>query len=139
MVRVELVERKLEALANYLDELRTLRPTDLQEYQTDLARRRAIERLLQLVVEVATDINTHLAAESGQVPDDYFESFWNAARLGAIDDKLARALAPSAGLRNRLVHEYEALDDGQVFASIDRALRLFPVYIRQILTFLERR
>ena len=88
---------------------------------------------------VERKLEAHLAAESGQVPDDYFESFWNAARLGAIDDKLARALAPSARLRNRLVHEYEALDDGQVFASIDRALRLFPVYIRQILTFLERR
>lgn len=139
MVRAEVVERKLEALANYLDELRALRPTDLQEYQADLARRRAIERLLQLVVEVATDINTHLAAESGQVPDDYFESFWSAARLGAIDDDLARRLAPSAGLRNRLVHEYEVLDDAQVFASIDMALDLFPVYIRQILGFLERR
>lgn len=138
MVRVEVVERKLEALANYLDELRALRPTDLQEYQADLARRRAIERLLQLVVEVATDINTHLAAESGQVPDDYFESFWSAASLGAIDDNLARTLAPSAGLRNRLVHEYEALDDAQVFASIDMALDLFPVYIRQVLGFLER-
>ena len=139
MVRVEVVERKLEALANYLDELRALRPADLQEYQTELAGRRAIERLLQLVVEVATDINTHLAAESGQVPDDYFESFWSASRLGAIDDDLARALAPLAGLRNRLVHEYEALDDGQVFASVDMALGMFPVYIRQVLAFLERR
>lgn len=43
MVRVEVVERKLEALANYLDELRTLRPTELQECRADLARRRAVE------------------------------------------------------------------------------------------------
>ncbi len=91
MVRAEVVERKLAAMANYLDELRALRPSDLQEYQKDLPRRRAVERLLQLIVEVATDINTHLAAESGEVPDDYFESFWSAARLGAIDDELARA------------------------------------------------
>ena len=139
MVRAELVERKLEAMANYLDELRALRPSDLQEYRKDLPRRRAVERLLQLIVEVATDINTHLAAESGEVPDDYFESFWSAARLGAIDAELARVLAPSAGLRNRLVHEYETLDDGQVFASIDMALGLFPTYIRQILAFLETR
>ena len=139
MVRVEVVERKLEALADYLAELRALRPADLREYQPDLTRGRAIERLLQLVVEVATDINTHLAAESGQVPDNYFQSFWSVARLGAIDEDLARALAPSAGLRDRLVHQYEALDDGQVFASIHMALGLFPVYTREILAFLERR
>jgi len=67
MVRPLMIERKLEALGTYLDELSALVPEDLRAYRGDRLRRRAAERMLQLVITVAIDINTHVAAESGRV------------------------------------------------------------------------
>ena len=51
---------------------------------------------------------------------------------GILSPELARRLAPSAGLRNRLVHEYDALDDDRVLAAIRTALELYPRYIQAI-------
>ena len=52
--------------------------------------------------------------------------------------ELAEQLAPSAGLRNRLVHEYEGLDDARVLAAIETMLTLYPQYVRAIEAFLTR-
>jgi uncharacterized protein YutE (UPF0331/DUF86 family) len=131
------VERKLQALRGYLDELAAVVPSSRQEYLDDALRRRAAERLLQLVIEVAVDINAHVGAESGVVPDDGYHSFLVAADVGLLPSDLAHRLAPSAGLRNRLVHEYEAVDDTLVFSALEQARVDYPAYLRAVLTYLS--
>jgi uncharacterized protein YutE (UPF0331/DUF86 family) len=49
-----------------------------------------------------------------------------------LPQDLAVALAPSAGLRNRLVHEYEAIDDTIVIAAVPQAQDLYPQYIAAV-------
>jgi uncharacterized protein YutE (UPF0331/DUF86 family) len=58
--------------------------------------------------------------------------------LGIVPRELAAAVAPSAGLRNRLVHEYDALDDGKVLAGVRTILALYPGYIQAIEAHLGR-
>ena len=60
------------------------------------------------------------------IPDDYYGGL--IASLQILPEALARALAPSAGLRDRLVHEYDAIDDAKVFAAIPTALDLYRQY-----------
>ena len=52
--------------------------------------------------------------------------------MGIIPSSLAAELAPSAGLRHRLVHEYDEIDDAIVFAAVRFARSLFPHYIEAI-------
>ncbi|HJU06141.1 MAG TPA: HepT-like ribonuclease domain-containing protein [Nitrospiraceae bacterium] len=52
---------------------------------------------------------------------------------------LAAALAPVAGLRNRLVHEYDAIVDAIVLDAAGKAQELFPQYIAAIETYLKHR
>ncbi len=40
-------------------------------------------------------------------------------------------------LRNRLVHQYDDLDDALVYQAIDRTLRLFPRYLRAVVAYLD--
>lgn len=95
MVREDLVRRKLATLHGYIEELADHRDVTLQEYVTGSVRRRAVERLLQLIIEVAADINTHLVTEiEGMPPADHTDSFAAAARIGAIDVDLAARLKP---------------------------------------------
>jgi uncharacterized protein YutE (UPF0331/DUF86 family) len=138
MVRRVLIERKLQALSGYLDELEAAVPGDFESYLADRLRRRAAERLLQLVVEVAIDVNTHVAAEKGAVPEDNYHSFLSAGQEGLIEPGLAARLAPSSGLRNRLVHEYDAVDDRMVHAAIHAALEDYRLYLRQVMEYLDR-
>lgn len=129
-----LVRRKLERIARNLEDLAAVRGLSLDAYRSDRFRRKGIERMLEETVEAAVDANAHLLrASGGEPPADYYESF---IRLGRAEI-LAEALAPSAGLRNRLVHEYEEIDDAIVLRAVGEALRLFPRYASSIEAKLE--
>lgn len=105
-----IIRRKLAHLVASLDSLRPLSRLNIEEYRARLYERKAAERLLQETIEATLDINAHLIAElGGEVPDEYYSGFLKMAELGILPSELARSLAPSAGLRNRLVHEYETI------------------------------
>ena len=138
-VDAALVRRKLATMMETLTALEPLSHLSLAEYRARLYERKAAERLLQETIEAAVDVNAHLVAELGRaVPDDYYSGFLRLGELGVLPTALAQDLAPAAGLRNRLVHEYDAIDDGRVLEAIGRALDLFPRYIRAIETHLAR-
>lgn len=56
-----------------------------------------------------------------------------------LSRNLADALAPSAGLRNRLVHEYDAIVDAIVLDAVRKAQALFPQYVAAIERYLSSR
>lgn len=133
-----LVRRKLERIATNLEDLSAVADLSLDAYRSDRFRRKGVERMLQETVEAAVDTNAHLLRASGGAPPaDYYESFIRLGRAGILDEELAEALAPSAGLRNRLVHEYDEIDDSIVLRAVGEALRLFPRYISSIEARLE--
>ena len=128
-----IVRRKLGHVMSSLELLGPIREISLQEYRRRVWERKGVERVLQEAIEAALDINAHLIAELGQdVPDDYFGGFIKLGQLGILSEELAAALAPSAGLRNRLVHEYDTLDDAKVLAAVGTLLDLYPRYIQAI-------
>jgi uncharacterized protein YutE (UPF0331/DUF86 family) len=136
-VDAAVIRRKLAHIAAALDGLRPIGRLSLDAYGTRFYERKAAERLLQEAIEAALDINAHLIAElGGEVPGEYYGGFLRMADLGLVPPELARSLAPSAGLRNRLVHEYEALDDAKVLASIGTLLELYPRYLQAVEAYL---
>jgi uncharacterized protein YutE (UPF0331/DUF86 family) len=46
-------------------------------------------------------------------------------------------LANSAGLRNRLAHEYDEIDEKKVFAAINSCLKDVPKYLKNIVKALN--
>jgi uncharacterized protein YutE (UPF0331/DUF86 family) len=134
------VRRKLGHIMTSLDLLGPVREMPLAEYRRRVWERKGVERILQEAIEAALDVNAHLIAELGHdVPDDYFGGFVKLGQLGVLSEDLAAALAPSAGLRNRLVHEYDALDDAKVLGAVGTILDLYPRYIQAIEAELVRR
>ena len=128
-----IVRAKLGHIMTSLDLLRPMRSMPLADYQTRVWERKGVERVLQETIEAALDINAHMIAERGHdVPDDYFGGFVKLGELGILPQELTRALAPSAGLRNRLVHEYDTLDDVKVLTAVGTMLDLYPRYIQAI-------
>ena len=133
-----LVRRKMANLIKYLQELASLPAYTLEQYLDNTIVRRAIERLLQIVVETAADINGYLSIGAGEKPPtSYYDSFLVLEHKRIITADLAQKLAPTTGLRNRLVHEYDAIDDSIIYSSISRLLCLYRDYITQIESYLE--
>lgn len=131
-----LVRRKLAVIVRNLADLAAVEGLTLEEYRRDRFRQKGVERLLQETVEAAVDVNLHVLRIRGvDVPTDYFTSFTALGRHAVIPAALADLLAPSAGLRNRLVHQYDAIDDALVLQAVGGARRLFTAYVDAVEQF----
>ena len=122
MIDREFVNRKLSQIVEYLTALTPLQGLSYTDYLQQPLTRYAAERLLQLLVDTAVDINAHLIVElTGTPPQDYYDSFIKAAQAGVLSVAFALSIAQSTGLRNRLVHQYEAIDHAIVHSAIAEA------------------
>ncbi len=134
----DMVVDKLLRLMQYLEQLSEIRPSTYESYMNEPVRRLAIERLIQLLVDLALDINNILLATHRHAPaSDYFNSFIDMAEVGILDVAFATAIAPSTSIRNRLVHEYEKTDDKIVFASLEQFLSIYAEYAKRINTIVS--
>lgn len=126
----EVVRRKLATIIENLKVLEPITAFSEREYIEDIYKRKATERLLQEMIEAAVDINTHIIVQSGHaVPDEYYESFIRVGELNVIPFDLAQKLAPSAGLSNRLVHEYDMLDHAVILSAVKVAENQYSEYV----------
>lgn len=104
-----LVAKKLALVETCLSDLRRLgRPAALD---TDLRERRFVERTLQLAIQAALDVASHVVSDRrlGE-PRTNRELFDLLHRDGWIDERLTANLRNMAGFRNILVHGYDDVD-----------------------------
>jgi len=139
MIDIDLIRRKLSRLNMYLERLKPILQKKLEDYKSDFYLKFSTERLIQLIVECASDINNHVVVETeNRPPEDYSVSFIKASDVGLISRELAERLKGSAGMRNILVHEYMDIDDEKVYNAIPLAIKDYREYIKQVEEFLER-
>ncbi len=138
-VEADVIRRKLGIIIENLKALGPVRGMGREEYAGDIYKRKATERLLQELIEAAIDINTHiLVQKGGEAPDDYYHSFIRMGAVAVLSRDLAERLAPSAGLRNRLVHDYDMIDHPLVLDAVRMADSLYPRYVLEIEDYLTR-
>jgi uncharacterized protein YutE (UPF0331/DUF86 family) len=138
-IDAEIINAKLSVIPENLKALEPIKGMNRDEYLRDIYKRKATERLLQEMIEAAIDINVHMAVGAGHSsPADYYQSFIQAGELGMISPELAEKLAPAAGLRNRLIHEYDKIDSGIVLEAVATTGELFPRYVKEIFSALPK-
>ncbi|HWF86168.1 MAG TPA: DUF86 domain-containing protein [Vicinamibacterales bacterium] len=135
----ELITRKLLLITADLEPLRTLYARGLDAFLASALEQASVERLLERTVTRMIDINYHVLTASGHPPPaDYHSSFLNLRDLGVLDAAFASQIARSAGLRNRLVHDYEDLDPRKIFEALGTALHDVPIYLSQINNYVKQ-
>jgi uncharacterized protein YutE (UPF0331/DUF86 family) len=139
MIDLALIRRKLARLNMYLDKLEPIGKHPYNEYLSNFYLKSSAERLIQLIVECALDINGHVLMESGnRPPEDYTSSFIRVAEIKLISPELAQRIKGSGGMRNILVHEYLDIDDEKVYKTIPTAISDYKEYIRQVDDYLDK-
>ncbi|MGK7902954.1 MAG: DUF86 domain-containing protein [Hormoscilla sp.] len=134
----DIVINKLVFLDKYLKKLADFEDFNLSEYLKDFNQQLVVERLLQLTIQVALDINRYLLKQLEiEQPESNFATFIEVGNCGIITPELAKVLAPSGSLRNRLVHLYEEIDPMRVHTDINIALQYYPIYQRQVTIYLD--
>lgn len=132
-VNPDIVHERLVLMREMLGALDSIGPVTLDRLESDITVRLATERIFTQLVELAVAVNNHLIAQSGSIiPKSYRETFPKAAELGAVPVALAAELAPSAGLRNILFHDYVAVDRRLFAETIPVEAELYKRYVAAI-------
>lgn len=133
----EIVLARLRLINKYIRTLEEFSTLSLDVYLEDFRQQLIVERLLQLMTQAAIDINDHILSHLNPGNSNTnFEAFIELGKYNVISSELAKQIAPSSGLRNRLVHEYDDIEPRQVFRAISFALQQYPIYVEQINSYL---
>ncbi|HEX9017534.1 MAG TPA: DUF86 domain-containing protein [Chloroflexota bacterium] len=119
--------------------LEPLKARSRADFDTDPYLRDIVERNLEIAAQCCIDISHRIIAlERAEKPRDYYEAILRLGELGVLPPAFARELAPLAGLRNALVHEYVGIDWNEVYANLQKLddMTRFAAFIRTWLSAL---
>jgi uncharacterized protein YutE (UPF0331/DUF86 family) len=140
MLDKEFIKRKLYLNQQELERLKEFERLTIDEIAQDLGKYAACERYLERLIGRAIDINQHIIAERGEVTlsvSRYRDTFLALAEIDVYPRAFAQRIAPSAGLRKALVHDYNNIDPDILKKSIGEAIKDFAQYAQFVLGFLE--
>jgi len=140
-IDIHFIRRKIKLIQEDLSELDNLAHYSFDEIFKDHIKYLAAERLLEKMIMRAIDINQHMIAELGRGDEQvrgYEDTFYILSQLGIYGEEFAKQIAPSAGLRNRLVHEYNNTRQDIIYKSVNEAVAQYVRYCDSILKFIEK-
>jgi len=115
------IERRLDELNERLARLEALKAKPRSEFDEDPYLRDIVERNLEVAAQCCLDIcHRIISIEKAMKPGDYHEAFLRMSELGVLPAEFARKLAPIAGFRNILVHEYIGVDWNEVYSNLQK-------------------
>ena len=139
MLNKKLIKEKINLIQTDLLHLKDYKDLSFDEVAKNYATHKIIERIIEVIINEAIDINQHLIVElgKGRLPFDYKESFLLLAELKILPKAFAEEISQSVGLRNILVHQYRKLDEKIFYHSIKDCLKQYSQYCRYLLKYLK--
>lgn len=139
MINYELVKDKLAEIEQYYRAMQSLLALTARELIEDVHKLRSMERHFQLIVDTALDVNSHIITELNlPMPDDYQNTFEVLGRQRVIPMDFALRIAPSVGLRNRVVHKYGKVDVKRMVDDIKGNIGQYVDYLRHVSEYLQK-
>lgn len=139
MIDKQLIKNKLNDLRKYYEKLKSVLKEDARMIIEDDLKLYTTERLFQLIVDTAVDINTHIISESNaQVPEDYQSTFITLGENKILPMDFALKIAPSVGLRNLIIHKYGKVDLKRMIDDIKNEINDYLEYIKFVNNFLKK-
>jgi uncharacterized protein YutE (UPF0331/DUF86 family) len=114
--------------------LQPLKDRARSDFDADPYLRDIVERNLEVAAQCCIDISHRIISlEGAQKPVDYYDAILRMGQLGVLPAGFARDLAPLAGFRNILVHEYLAIDWDEVYRALHSLedLERFAGFVRR--------
>lgn len=127
---------KLESLDKAVGELRSLGDVSVQQLEQDWRTKRAVERDLQVLIEIVVDVCQRLLSVSGQTPPSTGdEAVKRCIQLGALTEH--KPYREMVWFRNLIVHRYEQVDNEVLVDMLQHRLVDFERFRTEILDYVK--
>lgn len=138
MVDKALIQRKLTLLKERQAELRGYKLKSYKEFLKG-PYPKAVEKVLQELVEICLDIGKHIIADVGlQMANENRQVFETLAHHKIISKKILTTMQNMVGFRNLIIHMYEKTDTRIVFQIYKTKLKDFDQFASEIVKYLKR-
>ena len=117
------IDEKIKEVNDWMDELKEIVPSDLDEYISNKEKKAACERYIEKIVEAVTDVAFFVIKEKRwRMPEDDSDAFAILKENKLISEDLTKKLNNAKGMRNILAHQYGKVDDQVIFEAITEEL-----------------
>lgn len=114
---------KTKEIGEFLEELKSIMPSNLEEYKSNIEKKAACERYAEKIVEAMTDLAFLVIKEKKlKVPEDDIDAFNILLENKIINGDLAAKLKNAKGMRNIISHQYGKINDEIIFEAITEEL-----------------
>lgn len=98
-----------------------------------------VERNLEVIAQAVIDISNRIISLEGlEKPRDYYEAIVRLGESGILPLEFAQKLAPIAGFRNVLVHDYLDLNWDEVYKNLHQ-LQDISKFMNQVKSWMKKR
>jgi uncharacterized protein YutE (UPF0331/DUF86 family) len=131
------IANKLQTIDEILNELRSLGKVRGQQLRDEWQIQRAIERDLQLLVEIVVDICQRLIALAGQSPAiSGGDAVERCIQIGVLTQ--AKAYQQMVSFRNFIVHRYDRIDVEILVDVVNNRLGDFEQFRDEVLAYVQK-
>ena len=136
-----LIISKINLIHSDLEKLKDLQKYTFEQIVSDYIKHKALERIIEVIINESVDINHHIIANSNNqdFSFDYKKSFTILGDMKILPSDFAQKISLSVGLRNILVHQYRDLDEKMFIASIPDCISQYTEYCQHILNYLKQK
>ncbi len=129
----------MEKLSVCLNKLEPFQSKEKEELLQDPYLQDIIERNLEVSAQSVIDIaNRIISIENLEKPLDYYDAIMRLGEAGILPLKFAKKLAPIAGFRNILVHDYLDINWDEVYKNLHQ-LDDIVRFTKQIKTWMKEK
>jgi len=140
MLDKNFITRKIKLIQEEIAKVEESSNYTFEEIKNDFLKRYSVERALEKIIMRAIDINQHIIVENAigyETIRGYEDTFYILTKLNVYPEVFSKQIAPSAGLRNRLVHEYNDTKDEIIYNSVADAITQYTEYCNYILKYIQ--
>ncbi len=128
---------KLQHLDEILAKLRSLGPLNRTQLDTDWRTKMAVERAIQVLVEIIIDVSQRVIAEDGQTPaGSGREAIERCVQMGVLSS--IEPYQHMIQFRNFVVHLYERVETMFLVDIVNKRLADFESFRDEVLAYAEQ-
>ena len=123
--KIEHIKERIEDIEIWLSEIDEIEKIDKK---TNLA----VFKAMQEIIEGSTDIIAMILKDEGKLPKDDYSNIEKISDLNILKNDFRGILKEACGFRNRLVHEYNGIDNTIALESINNLLDPMKKFIEAV-------
>ena len=113
---------------------------DIKEFteNLELQKQYAIYHAFQISLEIVTDVIAMIVKDSNIVPKDDYSNLDILKNNDILTSGLAGKIQEASGLRNRIVHDYNGLDDSIAYQSILECIKSLKKFNEEVRNWVKK-